>query len=351
MRVRARNQKGMISITVTVILMLVVTITVLSFATVIRHQQRQALDNQLSSQAFYAAESGVNDAKKAVATYMAAHPGLTPPNKTCAADDTNYPSLTSGIVDATNHVSYSCVMITSAPDSLKYDLSPSGGDKVFPLQVQNGSLTSLTLSWTADSSATAPVSSCSGSSATLPTAGAWSCPFGIIRIDLVPIVSGQLTRTNLMKNQFTAFIAPTTSGSPSVSYTAAQNNLYGGAANQGVRPNATCGSTCTIKITGLDAIPSGEYYARVGVLYRPTTLTISAASSVDTTASLINAQLMVDSTGKAQDVLRRIQVRVPQVQNTIHSDYAIQSTDDLCKNFHTGTLDSTGDSNEECSTH
>jgi hypothetical protein len=47
------------------------------------------------------------------------------------------------------------------------------------------------------------------------------------------------------------------------------------------------------------------------------------------------AQAVIDSTGKAQDVLRRIQVNVPlraTSQNEL-SDYAIQSTDAICKRF------------------
>ena len=56
----ARNQDGLVSIIIVVILMIVISIIVLSFAKVVRNEQRQTLDRQLSTQAYYAAESGVN---------------------------------------------------------------------------------------------------------------------------------------------------------------------------------------------------------------------------------------------------------------------------------------------------
>jgi hypothetical protein len=47
------------------------------------------------------------------------------------------------------------------------------------------------------------------------------------------------------------------------------------------------------------------------------------------------AQAVIDSTGKAQDVLRRIQVHVPLTPSSENSlsDYALQSSEALCKRF------------------
>jgi len=64
-----RNQSGMVSIMVTMILMIVMSLIVVGFAQVSRRNQRVALDRQLSTQAFYAAESGVNDAREFLDAY------------------------------------------------------------------------------------------------------------------------------------------------------------------------------------------------------------------------------------------------------------------------------------------
>ncbi len=55
-----QNESGLAAIAVTMIIMGIVTLIVVGFATLMRREQRQALDQQLSTQAFYAAESGVN---------------------------------------------------------------------------------------------------------------------------------------------------------------------------------------------------------------------------------------------------------------------------------------------------
>jgi Tfp pilus assembly protein PilX len=122
------KQAGMVSIIVTVILMFVISITVLGFAQVIRRSQREALDNQLSTQAFYAAESGINDAR----TILAANPGSSvtscakpsPPNPFSTLDYT---------VDAAHGVSYSCLLVEPSPSQLKYDLDPSAQSKIIPI--------------------------------------------------------------------------------------------------------------------------------------------------------------------------------------------------------------------------
>lgn len=57
------NQQGIVAIVVTIILMVILTLIVLSFAKISRREERDALDRQLSTQAFYAAESGIDYAK------------------------------------------------------------------------------------------------------------------------------------------------------------------------------------------------------------------------------------------------------------------------------------------------
>ena len=48
--------------------MIVMSLIVLGFAQISRRNQRESLDRQLSTQAFYAAESGVNDARELITT-------------------------------------------------------------------------------------------------------------------------------------------------------------------------------------------------------------------------------------------------------------------------------------------
>lgn len=60
------NQEGMVAIITTMVIMVVVTLVVSSFALIVRREQQQSLDRQLSTQAFYAAESGISAAYDAL---------------------------------------------------------------------------------------------------------------------------------------------------------------------------------------------------------------------------------------------------------------------------------------------
>ena len=62
----------MVAILVTMNLMIVISLIVLGFAQISRRNQRQSLDRQLSTQAFYAAETAVNDAADLIKTAVQA---------------------------------------------------------------------------------------------------------------------------------------------------------------------------------------------------------------------------------------------------------------------------------------
>ncbi|MBP7807565.1 pilus assembly PilX N-terminal domain-containing protein, partial [Candidatus Saccharibacteria bacterium] len=102
------NQAGLVSIVVTMVFLSVITLITVSFAFLMRREQRQVLDRQLSTQAFYAAESGVNDAVAALKAGT-----ITGDIDTCGSPpyDENLSSV----------ISYSCMLIDQSPDSLEFD--------------------------------------------------------------------------------------------------------------------------------------------------------------------------------------------------------------------------------------
>jgi Tfp pilus assembly protein PilX len=327
------NEKGLVSILVTVVLMLIMTIITLSFSQVIRREQRQALDRQLSTQAFYAAESGVNAARSVIGKILPA----TPPDKTecgIAGAPGEYLDLT-GEVDTATETTYSCLLISPAPQTLAYDLSPSLPAKVFPINVDSASnpIDSLQIQWTPDSGG-GTYAACTNSSnpVELYPAAAWGCQYGLVRMDLSP-VDGPISRDSLLKETFTGFFTPTRNGGVSSTVTYNSSNVNGGSANQGPLVATKCDATnCTATITNLSG---RKYFARVSIKYRSTQLKISARDSLGNELKLTGAQILIDSTGRASDVLRRIQVRIPLVHDGLQGDFAIQSTDSMCKVFST----------------
>ena len=59
----SRNQHGVASIFVVMILMTILALISIGFSHLMNRELRQSLDRQLSTEAYFAAESGVNDAK------------------------------------------------------------------------------------------------------------------------------------------------------------------------------------------------------------------------------------------------------------------------------------------------
>lgn len=324
----------MVAIMVTLILMIVISLLVLGFAQISRRNQRQALDRQLSTQAFYAAETGVNDVAELI---KSAAPGtVIPPKTSCdAGSDPFYSSLNPIIGSPSDQVQYTCILVDPTPNSLEYRGIGAAG-RVFPIVAESGSIGSIRLTWTpdpGDEGAPPPTQQCPTSatlnaSTAFSNASSWGCGYGLLRFDLVP-TAGSLSMNGLQDALMTTFAVPLRSGgTPTITYA-------GGPANS--RVGAACDNT-TCRLT-VNLSPAGtRYHMRVLALYKELpTLTIEAFTDPNASGDLVSlreAQILVDSTGKAQDVLRRIQVRLPlnSSQNNM-GDYAIQSTDAICKRF------------------
>lgn len=285
-----RSESGIVSLMMTLVIMLVISLIVIGIAQLSRREQRQALDNQLSTQAFYAAESGINDAQAKLTSILNSGAGATIPAKTTCGDQAPY-SFANGVISATDNIAYTCLLIDPHPPQMTVSLGPSA--QVLPVEAADGSLGSLTLQWTKPRGITTSVSNCTA--ANFPATGSWNCPYGVLRVDLVNVGNGtNLNRTSLAGNTMTLFVAPRNGGgAASTSYSAAaQPNRYTASCNA---------STCNFTVNGLG---SSKYYLRATEIYQ-TGGNLVLTSTGNTFA---NGQVVVDATGKAQDVLRRIRV-------------------------------------------
>ena len=319
------RQAGMVAIMITLILMIVISLIVIGFAQISRRNQRQALDRQLSTQAFYAAETGVNDAADLIKT--AVESGASVASKPdCASTGGGFYASLSPTIDAGNKVEYTCLLVNPTPSNLVYSSVGTTGT-VVPLTASSGTFTDLTLTWRSKDGSAAPATPCPATKTNVfsPSAS-WSCGYGVLRFDLVP-TTGALTASGLQSATMTSFIVPIRpggSGDPaSFGYAAGAGNSLRG---------LVCSQTeCSITITGLT---QAQYYMRVSSQYKDVSLQIAAANG-GTPVSLQGAQAVIDVTGKAQDVLRRIQVRIPLSGSSTNrlSDFAIQSTEAICKRF------------------
>ncbi|HJP95758.1 MAG TPA: PilX N-terminal domain-containing pilus assembly protein [Candidatus Saccharimonadales bacterium] len=315
------NQRGMISIMTTMILMIVISLIVLGFAQQARRNQRSTLDRQLSTQAFYAAESGVNDAAELIKNATLAQLS----DKTSCSDKGTanvYASLVdSNSIDSAHNVSYTCVLIDPSPNELDYDSVSTTGTIVPMFSGTGGAFSTVNLEWKSKTGSGTPTTGCpnnytSTSTVFTPTTS-WTCGYGVMRIDLVP-ASGSNTTGGYQTAARTVFAVPVKAGTNTYNFGSEGNKVIG----------VTCTDTsCKLTVSGLT---DSQYYMRLISLYQ------DASMSITSTLGLKGAQVKIDSTGKAQDVLRRIQVRLPLnstgSQNQL-PDNALQSTDSICKRF------------------
>src|SRR3569623_1752522 len=108
-----KNQEGFASLIVGIIIVLVLSLLTVGFAILVRDEQRQTLDKQLSTQAFYAAESGVNDAINYINANMSTYNGTT----TC----TGAPFFAANhTIDAVTVSSYTCLLVNMPPPNIRY---------------------------------------------------------------------------------------------------------------------------------------------------------------------------------------------------------------------------------------
>src|SRR5688572_9640470 len=121
-----KSEKGIVSIVVTMTIMIVLTLIVIGFAQLSRREQEQAVERQLNTQAFYSAESGVNDAKeKFDAGEVDVSRDYMPD---CNEFGASFATQLDPVISPTS--SYSCLLVDPSPTSLVYGPVEKGNSSI-----------------------------------------------------------------------------------------------------------------------------------------------------------------------------------------------------------------------------
>ncbi|HUY85450.1 MAG TPA: PilX N-terminal domain-containing pilus assembly protein [Candidatus Dormibacteraeota bacterium] len=341
------DQRGFASIVIAMVMILVLSLITVGFAQLMRREQRSALDKQLSSQAYYAAESGVNQAVSAINAGYFQTTGIAKTTCGTIRGDTYFSKNTVG---SDPNVSYPCLLVNPTPPSLQYSTIDTTAPKVVELEgldTSSGKPTSIStieVSWQ-DPNGAGFAPGC-GSGLFKPAgSGGWTYT-GLLKVELIALNDGRgnpaFDRTSLTNHAFTAFLCPNSSGSGQVGSLTYFSNI--GAAS-GAIINGQCNSAnpsrsstaspptplnCNAQITTLNNLNESTFFLVMRSIYSATTVTIAAYDGSGTQLNIGDAQVLVDSTGKAQDVLRRVQVRVP-VHNNYNLTDGVDAAASLCK--------------------
>jgi Tfp pilus assembly protein PilX len=302
-------------------MMFVISLIVLGFAQVSRREQRQSLDRQLSSQAFFAAESGVNDARQKINDDLANGLGVTE-KENCEMGE-GY----TAVPEIDTAVSYTCLLVTSKLKNLFVSpLTASGRSVVLPINPDSGRIDTMRIKWSAlNEPSSAEIAQCpNDANDGFPQSSAWVCPYGVLRMDIVPTDS--LSRADTTNRQKTIFLYPVKNGGiPSHNY--ADAGIDGTVRAIYCQPSAKICEVDIANMAGFD-----NYALRLSALYEDGSVDVTVSRG-GTSVLLKNAQVQIDATGKAQDVLRRIQVRIPFTSSTNVPEFALQSGSSICKRF------------------
>lgn len=333
------DQRGIVSVVVAVILMLMMSLIVLAMSQNTRREQRQTLDRQLSDQAFYNAESGIND----VMAFLYKTPDANLEKKDCDP----LRNISNEIdADDSGINKYSCVQYNKAPETLYFDNLSTSTPKVIPVKVvtQNDvpvTIENLTVSWDDSGNRNADISGqcdfTNGSPALPP-----SCDHGGLRFELVSSVNlfdNVNDREELRTNSLVSYFLPNSNNAGSV----LNVSDYEYPESQGIIKASNCSNTtdtskrrCSSTITN---ISRSDFYIVIRSIYNPINITISGTSGGNP-VRFKNSQIMVDSTGKANDVLRRLQVRIPSTSHFDYPGFSLQTADSICKLFEVRKSDS-----------
>jgi len=321
-----QNDDGFASLVIALILIVVLSLLTIGFAQLARTEQQDALNKQLANQAYYAAESGVNDAIQSLPAIETAVPAVNP--NQCV----NSTILSNSTLNSGTDVSYTCVLVNLDPLSLVKDplTADNGWNTIFSTMnppgtpLGSGILSKLTVDWSSIDNKTAlPVGGTS-----LPPSGSWTYP-AVVQFSITPLPSGSLNRANLESTIFTAYLYPSHFGVGSVAYSPAP-------ARAPIVTASNCSSgTCSVTISNLNLGGSkGEFYLIHMFDYYDSS-NIAVTKATDTNGKPLEfteSQAQIDSTGKALQAVKRIRVVIP-LNSLLNLPNDAMEAQNVCKRF------------------
>lgn len=329
------DEQGFASIVIALILIIVLALLTVGFAQLARREQKSALDKQLSTQAYYAAEAGVNDTIQRLPALQAqALAGtLTPP-------DQCLPGGPVTVGSSQNGVRYTCVLVNLKPPDIKYDtIQPEAYRYITSSAVSasGGAAASITVNWGSDDGNN---SLPGNTNAGFTPADAWKQAKqpAVLEFSLTPL--NDLSRAGLANNTMTVYLYPVRSGGGNVTYgTVSQANSPEGtvvAANCDPSNGATY--PCQATISGLTG-GTGQYLFRVVDHYDASNISINGKDALGKPVAF-DGQTLIDATGQAHEVLKRIQVRRATKPSYDIPNGALDSQS-TCKHFTTDPVSDT----------
>lgn len=312
------KQQGFVSIIVAATVMILLSLITIGFTRVMQREQREALDRQLTRQATYAAESGINT----VWQYIQDNSVDTEKNQ-CEEGGNVYslgggeeitigsganatvPSPYFDELDDSAAVQITCVLYDKTPTEFKF-LKAQNEETIIPFEDANDvPIRSITITWEGNNVDTPnfAATNCSASDGRnyeFPSSLSNYPP--VMKFDLYN--SSSYTRNDLANSASYLYLIPCSGGSSTRNITIDNDrNIY--------KRTVDCedNGVCSVELD-VSAFGSSSFFVRHKLLYNAGKVTLSGININDEFSELKQGQSVIDVTARATDVVRRLRVHV-----------------------------------------
>ena len=372
---RRISQQGIVSLMTVTLISILLTIITTGFLRIITRSQRAAIDKQLSAQAYYAAETGIEDAKQAIKLQKNGTAVTKIQNILNGQPDTCAPATWAGGAPQADGVigentQYTCQLIDPSPTELEYDMGKDDTKLAIirmPTTPAGVKFRTIKVTWHEynGQNKLSPLSG--GNIKDLPTADAWPLnTLAMMRLEFMtvkPTTSAQSTdcsgtcisRDQFYRNERVYFVKPLHSASSDINMTlcreiespASDNCSLDTQFDDGVKYANCTANECSVTIrlkapngtttggtTDYDIGSDNISMLRIRSIYNKAHVKVEVFGDTAATdkKKIVGSQTVIDVTGRADQVYKRVRVRVPPANNPF-PDYAVDVAEDLCKLF------------------
>jgi len=319
------NQTGAASLITVIILAIILSIVTTGLLRLSVQDARQATDDDLTNRAFYAAESGLSDAVRFIQKELADTSNTYELNgDTCALPS----GETGDLGPASLNTAYTCMLIDMEPEEIVNTIN-AGGLTQFNLNSAPTGNDVIRIRWHSfDEDGPTPTFRADDS---LPEQSSWGDAPALLRVNLfsTPRGGGSLQRNDI--NNYVIFIRSSGDSPTTWTQAGADGDIVEGTCTANIVLNPYDGYACQALIDLTD-FNSNDYSARISTLYRTATVSVSFD---EPNRSFTGVQALVDVTGRAADVYRRVRASIDLGGDAASAlpSFAVQSAADICKDI------------------
>lgn len=334
----------------------------MSFISLMISDVSRSTDDEQSQGAYDAALAGVEDGKRVLTECL-----QDPTSTACGSIDAQQCDTvqdaqingTSGDSEAevssggnNLNMAYTCVIVSRDAPDYRGSLSSGtngGGDAqlVIPLHPTSGNVDHVLVRWFSDNNLNGAVLSLPAWSASLPQKSSWSATQPpVLRAQMIQYETGNMSAANFDDYPYahTLYLKPSNGAAVSPSYLFQDDDRRD--ANPASLRVKEVACSASIGVSGyaceaeLD-LPSAGWasrtaYLRLSSYYNNADVQVIMYDSTDNPLNFDDVQFVIDSTGRANDLFRRVQTRVEIGLDFPFPRAAVDITGNFCKTFSVG---------------